>query len=81
MAESSSTRISVPYNLPNAHAVQDQYDLRPLSEYAKNFTQPAGTVNPNIPVTPGPSPQANALDGEHFITKAAQWFNKVPFSC
>jgi hypothetical protein len=66
-------------DLPNVHAVQDQYDLRPLSAFGKPFTQPLGAVNPNIAVTPGPSPQANALDGEKFFTKAAEWFNKVPF--
>jgi hypothetical protein len=73
------TQVEAANDLNNVHAIQDQYDLRPLSAYGKPFTQPLGTVNPNIPVTPGPSPQADALDGEHFITKAAQWFNKVPF--
>jgi hypothetical protein len=73
------TQIEGLKNLDNVHAVQDQYDLRPLSAYGKPFTQPAGTVDPNIPITPGPSPQANALDGERFFTKAAKWFNKVPF--
>lgn len=73
------TQIEGLKDLDNVHAVQDQYDLRPLSAYGKPFTQPLGVVNPNIPVTPGPSPQANALDGEKFFTKAAEWFNKVPF--
>jgi hypothetical protein len=73
------TQVEGLNDLPNVHAVQDQYDLRPLSAFGKPFTQPLGTVNPNIPVTPGPSPQANALDGEKFFTKAAEWFNKVPF--
>jgi len=66
-------------DLNNVHAVQDQYDLRPLSAYGKPFTQPAGTVDPNIALTPGPSPQANVLDGEKFLKNAAEWFNKVPF--
>jgi hypothetical protein len=73
------TQIEGLKDLDNVHAVQDQYDLRPLSAYGKPFTQPLGVVNPNIPGTPGPSPQANALDGEKFFTKAAEWFNKVPF--
>ena len=73
------TQVEGLKDLPNVHAVQDQYDLRPLSAYGKPFTQPTGVVNPTIPVTPGPSPQANALDGEKFFTKAADWFNKVPF--
>jgi hypothetical protein len=66
-------------DLDNVHAVQDQYDVRPLSAFGKNFTQPLGVVNPGIPSAPGPSPQANALDGELFFTEAAKWFNKVPF--
>jgi hypothetical protein len=71
------TQIEGLKDLDNVHSVQDQYDLRPLSAYGKPFTQPLGVVNPNIPATPGPSPQANALDGEKFFTKAAEWFNKV----
>jgi hypothetical protein len=73
------TQVEGLNDLNNVHAVQDQYDLRPLSAYGKPFTQPNGTVDPNIPVTPGPSPQANALSGEKFLIKAAEWFNKVPF--
>src|SRR5271170_1441387 len=73
------TQVEGLKDLDNVHDVQDQYDLRPLSAYGKPFTQPSGVVNPNIPVTPGPSPQANALDGEKFFTKATEWFNKVPF--
>jgi hypothetical protein len=73
------TQVEGLKDLNNVHAIQDQYDLRPLSAYGKPFTQPAGTVDPNIPVTPGPSPQANAMDGEKFLNEAAKWFNKVPF--
>jgi hypothetical protein len=73
------TQVEGLHDLDNVHAVQDQYDLRPLSAYGKTFAQPAGVVDPNIPLSPGPSPQVNALDGEKFITKAAEWFNKVPF--
>ena len=73
------TQVEGLNDLDNVHAVQDQYDLRPLSAYGKPFTQPNGTVDPNIALTPGPSPQANALDGEKFLIKAAEWFNKVPF--
>lgn len=73
------TQVEGLNDLNNVHVVQDQYDLRPLSAFGKPFTQPAGTVNPNIALTPGPSPQANALDGEAFLKKAAEWFNKVPF--
>src|ERR1700722_11958627 len=47
--------------------------------YGKSFTAPTGAVNPNIPSAPGPSPQANALNGQKFFVKAAEWFNKVPF--
>jgi hypothetical protein len=73
------TQVEGVNDLDNVHVVQDQYDLRPLSAYGKNFTQPLGTVDPTIPSAPGPSPQANALDGERFFVEAAKWFNKVPF--
>jgi hypothetical protein len=46
--------------------------------FGKNYTAPAGVVNPAIPLAPGPSIQANELNGEKFFTKASQWFNKVP---
>jgi DNA sulfur modification protein DndE len=64
----------------NVHAIQDQYSLTPLSMFGKNYTAPDGVFNPDIPSSPGPSPQANALDAEKFFSKAAQWFNRVPFS-
>jgi len=73
------TQVEGLHDLPNVHAVQDQYGLMPVSGYGKNYVQPTGTVNPKIPSSPGPSPQANALNGEQFFTKAAEWFNKVPF--
>jgi hypothetical protein len=62
----------------NVHAIQDQYGLTPLSGFGKPY-DPAGTVNPNIPASPGPSIQANELDAEKFFAKASEWFNKVPF--
>jgi hypothetical protein len=64
----------------NVHAMQDQYSLTPLSMFGKSYTPPDGIFNPLIPASPGPSPQANALNAENFFSKAAQWFNKVPFS-
>jgi hypothetical protein len=73
------TQVEGLHDLDNVHAVQDQYDLRPLSAYGKPYTQPSGTVDPSIHLKPGPSLQANALDGEDFLKKAAEWFNKVPF--
>jgi len=73
------TQVEDFHDLDNVHAIQDQYDLRPLSAFGKPFTQPLGTVDPIIPSSPGPSIQANDLDGEKFFTEAAKWFNKVPF--
>jgi hypothetical protein len=73
------TQVEGVNDLPNVHAVQDQYGMRPLSMFGKDYTAPFGVVNPGIPSAPGPSPQANALDGQKFFTKAAEWFNKVPF--
>src|SRR5271169_5418560 len=63
-------------DLGQVHAIQDQYGLRPLSMFGKSYTQPKGVVNPGIPSAPGPSPQANALDGQKFFAKASEWFGK-----
>jgi hypothetical protein len=73
------TQVEGEDDLPNVHAVQDQYGLRPLSMWGKDYVAPTGTVNPAYPASPGPSPQANALNGQQFFTKASEWFNKVPF--
>jgi hypothetical protein len=73
------TQVEGLHDLPNVHAVQDKYGLMPVSGYGKKYLQPTGTVNPKIPSSPGPSPQANALSGQQFFTKAAEWFNKAPF--
>jgi hypothetical protein len=72
------TQIEGANDLDNVHAIQDTYKLTPLSMFGKNYVAPAGVVNPAIPLTPGPSIQANELDGEKFFKKAAEWFNKVP---
>jgi hypothetical protein len=74
------TQVERSDDLPHVHAIQDKYSLTPLSMFGKNYTAPDGIVNPDIPSKPGPSPRANALNGEQFFKKAAQWFNKVPFS-
>lgn len=63
------TQVEGFHDLDNVHAIQDQYDLRPLSAYGKPFTQPLGTVDPNIPLTPGPSIQANNYDGRSFLPR------------
>src|SRR5271170_1269490 len=73
------TQVEAADDLSTVHAIQDQYSLTPLNMFGKNYTAPNGVVNHDIPSKPGPSPQANALDGKKFFSKAAQWFNKVPF--
>ena len=66
-------------DLDNVHAIQDKYSLTPISMYGKNYVAPDGVVNPSILSSPGPSPQANAMNGKQFFLKASEWFNKVPF--
>lgn len=74
------TQVEGEKDLPNVNAVQKLYGMRPLSQFGKaDYVAPLGVVDPAIAVTPGPSPQANALDGKAFFAKASEWFNKVPF--
>jgi hypothetical protein len=73
------TQVESANDLDNVHAIQDLYSSIPLSLYGKHYEAPPGVVNPNIPTNRGPSPQANALSGQQFFTKASEWFNKVPF--
>jgi hypothetical protein len=74
------TQVEGVDDFDSVHAIQDLYTLTPVSMFGKNYVAPNGTVNPNIPASPGPSIQANRLNGERFFTKASEWFNKVPFS-
>ena len=67
------------FDLDNVHAIQDEYALTPVSMYGKRYVAPDGIVNPGIPSSPGPSPQANAMNGKQFFLKASESFNKVPF--
>jgi len=82
-------------DLDNVHAVQDQYDLRPLSAYSKNFTQPLGVVDPSIhPLLvrrPRRMPwmanaslprRRNGLIRSHFLmrTRPRVWTNFLPSS-
>lgn len=73
------TQVEGLKDFDNVHAIQDQYSLMPASMYGKAYVAPAGVVDADIKASPGPSPQANALNGEAFFAKAAEWFDKVPF--
>jgi hypothetical protein len=73
------TQVESANDLDNVHAIQDSYTSTPLSMFGKHYEPPPGVVNPNISTDRGPSPQANALNGRQFFTKASEWFNKVPF--
>jgi len=56
-----------PEDYKACHAVMDKYDLRPLSAYGKEYTAPAGKVDPAIDMKTAVREQVNKLEpGDYF---------------
>ncbi len=49
------------------HAIQDQYKLVPLSAYGKEYTPPAGKVDPNIDMKTPVREQVNRMSGGDYF--------------
>ncbi len=50
------------------HALQDQFKLVPLSAYGKDYTPPAGKVDPAIDMKSAVREQVNSLDSVAYFT-------------
>lgn len=60
------------------HKLQDQYKLVPLSHYGKDYTPPAGKVDPSIDEKTAVRDQVNALDGKAYFTLLAELLKTNP---
>ena len=61
-----------PEDYKACHAVMDKYDLRPLSALGKEYTPPAGTVDPKVDMKTAVRDQVEALDAAAYFTLLAE---------
>ncbi|MBX9627159.1 MAG: DUF1254 domain-containing protein [Gemmataceae bacterium] len=68
-----------PEDYKACHAVMDKYDLRPLSAFGKEYTPPAGKVDPAIDMKTAVREQVNAMDaGAYFRLLAGLMTDNPP---
>ncbi len=60
------------------HALQDQYQLTPLSAYGKTYIPPRATVNPKIDMKTPVRDQVNQLNAEDFFKMLAELMKTNP---
>ncbi|RZN16379.1 DUF1254 domain-containing protein [Bradyrhizobium sp. Leo121] len=67
-----------PEDYAAVHALQDQLKMVPLSSYGKEYTPPAGTVDPSIDMKTPVRDQVNRMDAVEFFTLLAQLMKDNP---
>jgi hypothetical protein len=67
-----------PEDYAAVHALQDEFKLVPLSSYGKDYTPPAGTVDPSIDMKTAVREQVNAMDADAYFTLLAQLMKRNP---
>lgn len=60
------------------HKIQDEMSLVPLSAYGKDYTPPAGKVDPSIDMKTAVRDQVNALDAVEFFTLFCELLKSNP---
>lgn len=60
------------------HAIQDAFDVRPLSAWGKDYTPPKGDVGPSIDMKTAVRKQVNGLDAEAFFNRLAELMVENP---
>jgi hypothetical protein len=60
------------------HALQDQFKLQPLSTWGKDYTPPAGKVDPAIDMKTPVRDQVNALSAVEYFTLLAELMKRNP---
>lgn len=51
------------------HALQDAFDVRPISAWGKDYRPPKGKVDPSIDIKTALRKQVNGLDAEAFFDR------------
>ena len=67
-----------PEDYAAVHALQDQFKLVPLSAYGKEYTPPAGKVDPSIDMKTAVREQVNAMDANAYFSLLAQLMKANP---
>lgn len=67
-----------PEDYAAVHALQDQFNLVPLSSYGKPYTPPAGKVDPVVNMTTAVRDQVNRMDAVSYFTMLAQLMKRNP---
>ena len=67
-----------PEDYAAVHALQDQFKLVPLSAYGKEYTPPAGKVDPSIDMKTAVREQVNAMDVNAYFSLLAQLMKTNP---
>lgn len=67
-----------PEDYAEVHALQDQFKLAPLSAYGKDYTPPAGTVDPAIDMKTAVRDQVDKMDASAYFTLLAQLMKANP---
>ncbi len=67
-----------PEDLAKVHALQDRYELMPLSAYGKPYAPAQGTVDPSVDMKTPVRDQVNRLDAQTFFQLLASVMEKNP---
>lgn len=67
-----------PEDYKACHAIMDKYDLRPLSAYGKEYTPPAGKVDPKIDMKTAVREQVNSLGADEYFGLVAKLMKDNP---
>jgi hypothetical protein len=67
-----------PEDYAAVHALQDQFQVVPLSSYGKTYTQPAGKTDPAIDMKTAVREQVNRMDAPAYFTLLAQLMKANP---
>ncbi len=67
-----------PEDYAEVHALQDQFKLVPLSSYGKDYTPPAGKVDPSIDMKTAVRDQVNRMDAVSYFTLLADLMKRNP---
>jgi hypothetical protein len=67
-----------PEDYAAVHALQDRFQIVPLSSYGKSYTPPAGKVDPAIDMKTAVREQVNRMDAVAYFTLLAQLMKDNP---
>ena len=67
-----------PQDYEDVHAIQDALKITPLTQWGKDWTAPAGTVDQSVDMTTPPLKQVEAMPAKEFFEYAAELMKLHP---